>query len=239
MKPNLKIMEADDLPKLTNIPAVVLGNGPSRLFYDITVLRGRCVVFGCNRIFQDWKFRDAPFFFGACDDTIFEMLRNKRDYLLDNPLIVPASHHYLTEFNLPFIRYFKGEDWENTGSAMLKAAILLGCSPIFILGFSDDSLPSRDGYCINVYSDDIRKTQLRYTRELDTANSVIESFHKGFIEVTKKYPRSLFRIGDHGSLLRHIPYVDWNDLIKSLPQKYAREPTSLDAPWAPWRIREV
>lgn len=213
-------LKAEQLPKYKNIPAVVLGNGPSRLHYDINALKGRCIVFGCNRIWQDYKPEGTPFFFGACDETIYESLIGHENILKEAPLIVPHNHYILDHYEMSHINFFERYPWKNTGRAMLKMALLLGCSPIFILGFSDQPIKTDFGFLENVYQHDIRKSGWRFASNRDTSKSIVGNFHRELLELTKKYPQSFWRIGDHSQLLKNIPMVEWNDLIRNLPVKY-------------------
>lgn len=54
--------------------ALVVGNGPSRLDVDLTAVRGRLPVYGCNAIYRDHDWLDA---IGALDELmVYELMRS-------------------------------------------------------------------------------------------------------------------------------------------------------------------
>lgn len=198
----MKIIEAKTLPKYP-YPAVVIGNGPSRLKYDIELLKGRAIVFGCNRFFKDYDFVGYPYFLGACDDEIYRELINLDQKI---PLIAAnietqwpnRKHEVLIEYDISFIKYWEDEKWIMTGQAMINTAILLGCNPIFIIGFGDIG---------NVYYSIVRAVK---STEFEKAQHCVDCI--------KSYEKKIIRIENHSSLMYKIPYVDWNDLLEHLPK---------------------
>ena len=214
------ILEAEKLEKLAGIPAIVLGNGPSRLQYDIAKLKGHCIVFGCNRVFEDMDaFKGFPFFFGAGDDIVFKAINRRKEILEYFPLIVPEKPHpFVDQFNLSHIKYFKHLSWKNTGHAMIQFAIELGCSPIFIVGFGDTPKKvAEKSYLDNVYQHSSFGKGLRYS-ENDRHQNHVERFAKTVLELKQKSP-TLFRIGHHSNLLNGVEVIEFDSVQEYLLQK--------------------
>lgn len=195
MKPIL----SSQLPKYP-YPAVIVGNGPSRLKYDIELLKGRAVVFGCNRFFKDFDFSGYPHFIGMCDDEIIrEALHFKRRF----PLVTPAHGRdkrysqspFLYYEEVPHILYLTRSLWKVTGVALIQLAQELTCSPIFLMGFGEHG---------NVYHTE---------SSLEKASRLGGYVHE--LWTTKQF--ALFRIGHHSESLVDIPYVEWDDLLNHLP----------------------
>ena len=237
MKPY--IINAEELESLENIPAVVIGNGPSRLQYDIAALKGRCIVFGCNRFFEDAEtFKGFPFMFGACDDTVYRAVDRRKEILEYFPLLVPENAHPLSE-RLSRIINFKERKWLNTGHAMIQFAFDLKCSPVFIVGFGDQPLKIVEGaYLENVYKHDSFEKGQRISPTPSYSNNVNRFVNTLKILKTKN-PRSLFRIGDHSGALRFIEVVEYKELIDALPFKYSQKVTRIDEARATIKIQTI
>lgn len=129
-------------------PAVVIGNGESRLKFGLFELSGReCIVFGCNALYRDF----TPTFLGAVDrGMICELLES--NYHLDNYCVFPKTDTPRISRQVKdtsrIIEWTDDRGW-STGPMMVHFACRLGCNPIYLLGF--DFSFSRDHTVNNIY----------------------------------------------------------------------------------------
>ena len=213
---SFKVLFPGDLPSLKNVPAVIIGNGPSRLQHNIAALKGRAVIFGCNRFFEEAAaFKGSPVFLGIQDDPIFRVFaaHESVDWL---PLIAPDNPHPVTLcLQLPRIET-KGKIWSCTGNSMAEFALEAGCAPVVLLGFGD--LPLKEGGMLldNVYNHNEHKSGRGHTMMNHSAK--FYRFAKKLTELKQKNPKSLYRIrGFEPSTLNLIEAVDFDDLVQALP----------------------
>jgi hypothetical protein len=115
-----------------SLSAIVIGNGPSRLNYNLELLKGRAILFGCNALVKDIDFLD---FLGICDFEIMLEIQNL-SLIKQLPTIITLGRFPTT---LDSFKYPKGiPAWGLTGQAMVQVAAYLKLDPIFIIGFGDE-----------------------------------------------------------------------------------------------------
>lgn len=221
-------LPADKVPKYFKVPAIVIGNSPSRYGIDLNLFKGKGVVFGCNRLCQEIDFKGFPFFLGACDETIYELLGPMEDWRANHNFIAyhTPSHPVLDHFKVPHINYIQ-DQWNNTGRAMIKFAEFLGCSPIYLVGFFNYAQDNKGRFISNMYEHDIRKKGFRYTNELHS-NFHVQPFRKSISEIQQKSPELLVEVRGDGVFPYLKNSISLNDVLSTLPTKYTSKVTDID-----------
>lgn len=183
--------------------AVVVGNGESRLAYDLSTLRSELRVFGCNALYRDF----IPHFLGAVDiEMTNEIVRAvaRQPYVFIGP--EGRIQQWVQAERDPggLIVAELEPDW-TTGPMVLRAAAVLGCDPIYLLGF-DVAWTPRESIVNSVYKDTARYAPSdsgpsrcipRWEQQLDSVLRAFES--RTFLQVG---PRTL-----------PVPGADWEDLL--------------------------
>lgn len=144
--------------------AVVLGNGPSRLKFNLTHLKNfsgllganTVQTYGCNGLYRDF----TPDFLVASGhpDIIKEIANSK--YVDDNIVYTNAIHllEYPNKFYL-----IPHDPYADAGTTALYLAAFDGHKKIYMLGFDGQDTP---GFNYNIYAD---------TNGYDPKNSLVES----------------------------------------------------------------
>lgn len=154
------------------IPAIVIGNGESRLVYDLFSLDDRyCVTLGCNALYRDY----SPIFLGSVDE----------------PMIKEIKESSYKGFRIhPKDLCYEGAYWDcfqcgwSTGPLMLRLAAFMGCNPIICIGFDFISTTPRVN---NVYAGTANYIH-RYNRP--TPHDI---WMKNSGKVIDEYPRTIFK----------------------------------------------
>ena len=104
-----------------NDPALVIGNGRSRLGSDLNALSAGYITFGCNALYRDF----APDYLFAIDDKMIDEILGS-GYLFDLFVRYDANVDHGCQF---------GRLIGTTGNAALYASLIMGCDPITLIGF--------------------------------------------------------------------------------------------------------
>ena len=125
--------------------AYIIGNGASRQPFDLMILRGKGIVFGCNALYRDFSFTSPkyvlPDFLVAIDDAITVEIESS-DFP-SNRVIIPPENEKWEPVELHWGRSAT-KDWNparprsNAGMNAILEAIKKGYSDLHIFGF--DSL---------------------------------------------------------------------------------------------------
>lgn len=131
---------------------VILGNGPSRDYYD----RRGDYVLGCN-IPSDKYSVDATV---ICDEEIVWVLKNDPS-LIEVPIIVSTKvWEKMKELRIDKLftihHVFKPKDWYNTAHYAAEFLAEYGCNEINVWG------------CDSIFQDDISSTTDKYVHKEDT-----------------------------------------------------------------------
>lgn len=121
--------------------AVVVGNGVSRSSINLTKLKNKSTVYGCNALYREFN----PNFLIAVDPKmIFEINRNNIQHQI--PVWTNYNKSYKSMTGLNFFEPSKG--WSSGPTALWKASND-GYNEIYILGFDYQGI---DGKVNNVYA---------------------------------------------------------------------------------------
>jgi len=130
-------------------PAVVIGNGRSRSGYDLTSLE--VVTVGCNALYREF----APDYLIAQDlNMIIEIM--SAGYADQHKVLVPGGdlRNALLKLDKWTEDYPKmvvlSRTFNNSGNTALYLALLMGCDPVYLLGF-DGRVMTDDGEQNNIY----------------------------------------------------------------------------------------
>lgn len=130
--------------------AIVLGNGPSRLEFDLRLIKNHkggllgsktLQSYGCNALYRDF----TPDFLVATGNEIVKDL-SKSDYVKDNIVYTTSMHmlEYPNKFYLiPFNPY------TDAGTTAAYLAAFDGHKRVYLMGFDGQDTP---GYNYNVYA---------------------------------------------------------------------------------------
>lgn len=131
--------------------AVIIGNGPSRLEFDMRAIfehRGGLLgadtlqTYGCNALYRDYK----PDFLVARGNSIIAEIAAS-NYIADN--IVYTNSIHLLEYPNKFY-LIPRDPYTDAGTTAAYIAAFDGHKKIFLLGFDNQDTP---GYNYNVYAD--------------------------------------------------------------------------------------
>ncbi len=134
--------------RLTGYPCFVLGNGPSILNYDLSLLN-KFFTIGINRIF--FLFDPTILFWqdiGLWNDCRKKILRLKSIKVAtkdSDPKCVAVRFNAVDANPAFLMKPYKLYGRGNSGVLAVQMAVALGCSPIVLFGF--------DGRCINGKTD--------------------------------------------------------------------------------------
>lgn len=130
--------------------AVVFGNGPSRLDFDLSLIKNHkggllgskaLQTYGCNALYRDFR----PDFLIAAGNEIVDEIA-KSNYTKDN-IVYTSSIHML---NYPSKFYLIPYDpYTDAGTTAAYIAAFDGHKKVFMLGFDGQDTP---GYNYNVYA---------------------------------------------------------------------------------------
>ena len=130
-------------------PAVVIGNGRSRDGFDLSSLGA--VTVGCNALYREF----APDYLIAQDlNMILEIMTS--GYADQHRVLVPGGdlrnallrlNHWTEDYPKMVVL---DRTFNNSGNTALYLALLLGCDPVYLLGF-DGLLITDEGEQNNVY----------------------------------------------------------------------------------------
>lgn len=226
----MQILQVSKLKKYTGLPAIIIGNSPSRHSINIENLKGKGIIFGCNRLCQDINFQGYPFFLGACDDSIYELLGPMKEWRENHNIILYHNppNDVLKAFDVSYIHYDIMELWKNTGHAMVQVAIHLECSPIYLLGFFNIAKNSKGQIVENMYEHDIRKKGFRISPRVDHCEGLINNFEKSILDIDKKIPGLLVEVQVPGYRSRLSKIIQLSDFLESLRLDLRSEVTSVN-----------
>ena len=137
--------------------AYVIGNGVSRAGFDLLLLKGKGVVFGCNALYRDFQRSSPkyvlPDYLVAIDDPIITEIESS-DFP-SSRVIIPPEKEKWEPVELHWGRAAT-DDWNpmrprsNAGINAMIEAIKKGAETIYVLGF--DSLVVTEGNALsNLY----------------------------------------------------------------------------------------
>ena len=118
--------------------AYIIGNGSSGENFDLTNLKGRGKVFGCNALYRDFEDHSLPDYLVAIDEAIIKEIENS-NFPKDRFLNPPEDEKWE-----PVKLHWKGSDkpdWNmarprsNAGMNAINEAIKKGYTSLYIFGF--------------------------------------------------------------------------------------------------------
>lgn len=130
--------------RFQDVPAVLIGNGTSRLAVDLKELFDRqCIILGCNALYRDF----SPDLLGVVD------------HYMAGELVAsgyPTNHCLITSGMVPesllskegVYSWKEARGW-STGPMMAHVALSLGCNPLYMVGFD---MHVHSGVVNNVYA---------------------------------------------------------------------------------------
>jgi hypothetical protein len=227
-----------DLPKYTNIPAFIIGNGISRQNLDLNIFRNRGIIFGCNRLFRDYDFTDVPFFLGANDPYIYQLLvrHNYQGNIICAFTVKDRPEKFGLTDQTFLIDGFDG--LASCGHCVLLSAIQLECFPIFLIAVGDDMKEvAPKTFSNNVYTHQLVPDSPIPYRTYENPNEFYAEREKGlkwkseYARICQRYKDRIFKVLGYSDL--DIPSVTINDICQELAPCWA-----LDSGCNAVRLRE-
>jgi hypothetical protein len=135
----------------TSNQAVVLGNGPGRLDFDLSTIKRHkggllgskaLQIYGCNALYRDF----TPDFLVAVGNDIVKEIADSG--YTDNNIVYTSSIHMLTYPNKFYL--IPHDPYTDAGTTAAYIAAFDGHKKIFMIGFDGQDKP---GYNYNVYAD--------------------------------------------------------------------------------------
>ena len=168
--------------------AVVLGNGPTRLDFDLKHLKvhsgllGADTVqtYGCNALYRDFT---PDFLIASGHPEMVKEIANSQ-YVTDNVVYTNALHllEYPNKFYL-----IPHDSYTDAGTAAIYLAAFDGHKKIFMLGFDCQDTP---GFNYNIYADtngyDSKRSLVLEDKWVNDKKAVFDTYDEvEFIRVTK------------------------------------------------------
>ena len=184
-------------------PALVVGNGESRLTLCLGGLPGDVLVFGCNALYRDF----TPDYLGSIDVLMTSEIVRAADgasFVFIGPAGRVRQWEEAEAAPAALVVADKPSEW-TTGPMMVHAAAVLGCDPIYLAGFDVGWTP-RHGYINSVYRD----TPM-YAASECPPNYHISNWGKHLAAILAEFPsRRFLQIGPK---TLPIPAVEWSGIL--------------------------
>lgn len=190
-----------------DLPCFVIGNGVSKLFYNVNDFKKIGLILGCNKAFRDHHVD----FLGHLDTKVrIPCLESHRNYH-----VMAAKKYGGTELSkikkvhdrIYFFDFGKNYDClvndehkivqASTGNIMLQFAFILGCNPVFVGGMDGCAI----GDSSNVYEED-KNVLVQTFKGEKTAPHLIKFSrdNQTICEFMKEHGRKVYKIGKWGLL---------------------------------------
>lgn len=196
--------------------AFVLGNGRSRLSFDIQKLKKYGTVYGCNRIYDDY----IPDYLVSVDKAMIDMLllddiQTKTKIYVDKRIY---DKHYGNTRSLHTIEPYV-DGIIDSGNLACMLAAQHGHTQVYMIGFD---YISRDGYHNNVY---VGKKPYKDKHQQHTLPVSVENWYKKCQIVINRYDKVLFaRINnnDYEPPIKGLNFINLKplDFDKLFPDVY-------------------
>lgn len=129
--------------------ALIIGNGPSRLDFNLETIKGKLTTFGCNAIYRDFE----PDWLVAIDQGIIAEIKNS-DFPKEKFINVPWEEQFEPAEANP------GRPRSNAGMNAMLEAIKRDYYTLYCIGFDfliDDETATNNIYAdTNAYGDETR-----------------------------------------------------------------------------------
>ena len=184
--------------------AVVIGNGESRLRFDLQEIPTGIATFGCNALYRDYQ----PTVLGAVDVKMLEEIVSST---YTGILLAPKTRTLQVEKasdELEVISFDLVRGW-STGPMTLFSAAFFGCNPVFILGF-DMGFSYRENLVNNVY----RGT--KNYKPIESGLTHYEAWIPQVEEVITEFPSTQFvQLGEPTLVELGIETGSWDTVLRS------------------------
>lgn len=181
--------------------AVVIGNGESRLQFDLWQLKNYPVTtYGCNMLFRDFP----ADFVAAIDQHMQDELRT--NYVYTRTILTNSSHSAILLGDDVLCDLSPSIRWDS-GRIAIRAAIASGATDIYLLGFDFYSPEDREN---NVYK--VGNTDRRPEQYEDTWNWLFNKFNVRFVLVGSD------ENDEFVDLLSNIELQSYAEFIKEIAQ---------------------
>lgn len=180
--------------------AVIIGNGRSRLVYDLWLLK-KCPVttYGCNSIYKDF----AADFVAAVDPPMQSELR--QNYVYTRMLWTDSMRSVILRGSEVVCELPGPYGWDS-GRVAIRAAVADGATDIYLLGFDFFDADDIDN---NVYHDSHPARRPR--NYADIWNHLFASFHTRFVRVGPQEDEFLEQ-------LLNVEFIDYGQFAKEVSE---------------------
>jgi hypothetical protein len=189
--------------------AVVLGNGPSRLEFEMSLIKNHkggllgartLQTYGCNALYRDY----APNFLIARGNSIINEIAAS-NYVKDH-IVYTSSIHLLEHPNKFYLIPY--DPYTDAGTTALYVAAFDGHKKVFMLGFDNQDSA---GYNYNVYAGTLGYQSLRDTvtdlKWIRDKKVLFDTYNETeFIRVTKKGTEPVPELWKYAPNFRTINY---------------------------------
>lgn len=188
--------------------AFVLGNGTSRKSIDLTQLKGKGTIYGCNALYREF---DPDFLIAVDTKMVLEL--NKAQYQHKVPVWTNPNKSYAKFVGFNFFNPSKG--WSSGPTALHMASYVHKQDIIYILGFDYQGAGENNDKVNNIYADtfNYKKSHERatyYGNWLKQTQTTIQKFPKiryiRVVDIDKPFiPKELSNLPN----LEHITVHDF------------------------------
>lgn len=236
----MKQISFREIPRQKNTPAFVVGNGIGRKDLDISQLKGRGIVFGCNKLGLEYDFTGYPFHLISGDPDPLKLLyqQNYCGSLILNTVAAKQPARIAHVNNAIVFDTASAKYMPSSGNIALEAAVQLGCNPVIILGIMNTFEKISNYWTDNMYDQKIHyknaeKYRLYTGEQIDAQRTKLDNWAKGFFHTIIKNPQILFAKVSGTSKL-DLPSISWEDITTNMPAIYRSK--SVDIAGISWPV---
>lgn len=193
--------------------AAVIGNGPSRLEFDLSVLnnpagllgKDTLQTYGCNALYRNYS---PDFLVAVGSDDIIKEISNST-YIKSNIVYTNSTHllEYPNKFYL-----IPHDPYSDAGTEALYIAAFDGHKTIYMLGFDGQDT---EGFNYNVYADTIGYDPLRSTvPEFKWVADRVMVFNTyNDVDFVKVSPRGTDRFPDEWKYCNNVRHISFREFV--------------------------
>lgn len=185
-------------------PALVIGNGESRLKFDLAQVPESVTTFGCNALYRDYQ---SDFIVSVDPNMTIEIPKSgySGKFIIPDQRFRQYQAYGNKEIELILFDIIRG--W-SAGPTAVYSALFLGFGPVFILGF-DMGFAPREGKINNVYRDTANY------RVSDSPPTHWQNWEKQFIRIKNDYPEvDILQLGHQSLRETWAKEASWADLLR-------------------------
>ena len=209
--------------------AHIIGNGKSREKFNLSFLKDKGTVFGCNALYRDYYYKyDLPDYLVAIDDAIITEIESS--YFPAARVLIPPEEEKWEPVKLHWARS-NLDDWNsqrprsNAGMNAIFEAIKMKFTELYIYGF-DFLVMNKEFALLNMYEDtecyglDTKATMADTRNRMEFFGWTLETYPNITFNVC--YPQTIINEGVYQPEINNCKIISFENLIKSLARTHPK-----------------